>query len=155
MDRDPWKLNYHSSPYSPNCYNFVWWMRWKAIVEPHFTMISSFNSWILRKLWVRMIQSVILWCDCTFTPFWYQFWYILNFLNGFWGCLRQVKRWFWEGAWNHLFTVCINLIKGIWNRAAPLILPRFSSKSKSQRSCALTRPIFFPLRYSTRYFFLV
>ena len=72
-----------------------------------------------------------------------------KFLNGFWGCLRQVKRWFWEGAWNHLFTVCINLIKGIWNRAVPLILPRFSSKSKSQRSCALTRPIFFPLRYST------
>ena len=68
-----------------------------------------------------------------------------KFLNGFWGCLRQVKGWFWEGAWNHLFTVCINLIKGIWNRAAPLILPRFSSKSKSQRSCALTRPIFFPL----------
>ena len=95
---------------------------------------------------------MIRWCDCAYVL---AILVHLRFLRLF----EAGEGWFWERAWNHLFTVCINLIKGIWNRAAPLILPRFSSKSKNQRSCALTRPIFFPLpqsrgpRYCTyRYF---
>ena len=75
-------------------------------------MISSFNSWILRKLWVRMIQSVILWCDCTFS------WYILNFLMVFEGVWGR-----WKGDFEREHEIICSQFALIWSKGFEIGLP--------------------------------